>query len=89
MMRVKLINSGNEKESKDEEDEQDNLDFEVWNDVYSITGEVYLTCLLGDAEDITCEATSRDDKSKKMMEEEINVIEKNEIWELAELSKKT
>jgi hypothetical protein len=34
---------------------------------------------LGDAEDITCEATSRDDKSKKMMEEEINVIEKNEI----------
>jgi Reverse transcriptase (RNA-dependent DNA polymerase) len=44
-------------------------------------------CLLADAENITFEEASRDEKWRRAMDEEINVIEKNEIWELTELPK--
>jgi Reverse transcriptase (RNA-dependent DNA polymerase) len=44
-------------------------------------------CLLADNENITFEEASRDGKYRKMMDEEINTIKKNETWELAELHK--
>jgi hypothetical protein len=46
-----------------------------------------LVCLLVDAENITFEEASRDEKWRKAMDEKINAIEKNETWELAELPK--
>jgi Reverse transcriptase (RNA-dependent DNA polymerase) len=48
---------------------------------------MHLVCLLADAENITFEEASQDEKWRKVMDEEINFIEKNETWELVELSK--
>jgi Reverse transcriptase (RNA-dependent DNA polymerase) len=46
-----------------------------------------LVCLLAYVENITFEEASQDKKWRKAMDEEINTIEKNETWELAELTK--
>jgi hypothetical protein len=44
---------GSEEGNEDEEDEPRQPRFQSLNDIYNITGEVHLVCLLADAENIT------------------------------------
>ena len=57
------------------------------HELYEATGEVHLVCLLADAEEISFTEAARDPKWKGAMDEEIEAIEKNDTWELAELPK--
>ena len=54
-------------------------------DIYN-EGEVHLVCLLADSEDITFSEAVKDEKWLKAMDEEIGAIEKNQTWEVADLS---
>jgi hypothetical protein len=56
-------------------------------DLYDSTNEVYLVCLLADAENISFEEAVRDKKWQTTMNEEIKAIDRNNTWELAELPK--
>ena len=55
-------------------------------DIYN-EGEVHLVCLLADSENITFPEAVRDSKWVKAMDEEMEAIEKNQTWEVAELPK--
>ena len=54
-------------------------------DLYELTNELHLVCLLADAESIIFEEAVRDKKWQAAMDEEIAAIERNETWELVEL----
>ena len=56
-------------------------------DLYDSTNEVHLVCLLADAENISFEEAVRDKKWQTAMNEEIEAIDRNNTWELAELPK--
>jgi hypothetical protein len=56
-----LRSSGSEEESENE-DEPRQPRYRSLNDIYNTTGEVHLVCLLADAENITYEEASRDEK---------------------------
>jgi hypothetical protein len=47
-------------------------------DIYEVTNELHLVCLLADAEDITFEQAMKDEKWQAAMQEEMNKIEKND-----------
>jgi hypothetical protein len=53
---------GREERNEDEEDEPRQPRFRSLNDIYNTTCEVHLMCLLADAENITFEEASRDEK---------------------------
>ncbi|CAH9080757.1 unnamed protein product [Cuscuta europaea] len=48
---------------------------------------VHMVCLLADGEDITFEEAKHDEKWRDAMNEEIKAIEKNQTWELTNLSR--
>ena len=54
-------------------------------DLYDLTNEVYLVCLLADAENISFEEAMRDKKWKTAMDEEIKAIHRNNTCEVTEL----
>jgi hypothetical protein len=58
---------GREERNEDEEDEPRQPRFRSLNDIYNTTCEVHLMCLLADAENITFEEASRDEKWRKAM----------------------
>jgi len=53
-------------------------------DLYDLTNEVHLVCLLAYAENISFEEEVRDKKWQTAMDEEIKVIDRNNTWELTE-----
>ena len=55
--------------------------------IYESTSEMHLLCLLADAENITFEQATRDEKWQAAMNEEMNSIVKNDTWELVPLPK--
>jgi hypothetical protein len=60
------------------EAEPRNLRFHNLRDLYEITGEVHMVCLLADTEMISFEEAFRDPKWKAAIDEAMKAIEKNE-----------
>lgn len=48
------------------------------HDIYNSTDEAHMICLLADAEDLKFEKVVLDEKWKKAMNEEIDLVEKND-----------
>ncbi|KAE8721174.1 hypothetical protein F3Y22_tig00016637pilonHSYRG00095 [Hibiscus syriacus] len=74
-------------ETTDYEDEPRQPKIRSLQDLYYSTNEVNLVCLLADAENISFEEALRDKKWRTAMNEEIEAIDRNNTWELAELPK--
>ncbi|GJZ91815.1 retrovirus-related pol polyprotein from transposon TNT 1-94 [Tanacetum coccineum] len=71
----------------DNEDEPIQQRTRSLQDLYESTTEMHLVCLVADTENITFEEAIRSAKWKKAMDEEINAIERNKTWEMAQLPK--
>jgi hypothetical protein len=56
-------------------------------EIYEVTSELPLVCVLADAEDITFEQAVKDEKWQAAMQEEMKAVEKNDTWELTTLPK--
>nr|GEV43200.1 retrovirus-related Pol polyprotein from transposon TNT 1-94 [Tanacetum cinerariifolium] len=56
-------------------------------DLHESTTEMHLVCLVADTENITFEEAIRSEKWKKAIDVEINAIERNKTWEMAQLPK--
>ncbi|GJZ16180.1 retrovirus-related pol polyprotein from transposon TNT 1-94 [Tanacetum coccineum] len=56
-------------------------------DLYESTTEMHLVCLVENTENITFEEAIRSKKWKEATDKEINAIERNKIWEMAQLPK--
>jgi hypothetical protein len=71
----------------DDEDEPRTPNTRSLREIYEVTSELHLVCLLTDTEDITFEQAVKDKKWQAAMQEDMKAIEKNDTWELATLSK--
>lgn len=69
----------------DDEDEPQQPRMRSLQDLYDSTDEVHLACLLADSENISFEEAVRDKKWQTAMDEEIEAINRNNTWEIAEL----
>ena len=57
------------------------------SEIYEATEELHLICLLADYELLDYDDAAKEEKWKKAMNEEIEAIEKNQTWKLANLPK--
>ena len=69
------------------EEDDEHVQPKSWSlqDIYNSTDEVHVVCLLACEEDIKFEEVVLDERWKKVVDEEISSIEKNETWELTDL----
>jgi len=74
-------------ETSDEEDEPLQPRARNLQDIYNSTDEVHVICFLADSEDLSFEEVVHEEKWQKAMNEEIGTIERNNMWELTDLSK--
>ena len=74
-------------ETSDEEDEPLQARARSLQDIYNSTNEVHVVCFLANSEDLSFEEAVQEEKWQRAMNEEIRAIERNNMWELTDLSR--
>ena len=74
-------------ETSDEEDEPLQPRARSLQDIYNSTDEVHVVCFLADSKDLSFEEVVQEEKRQMAMNEEIEAIKRNNMWELTDLPK--